>query len=67
MRAEDLTDTLDIALAASGCDSARVLHKLRLLRDNESSYIASDLAEYRLCCISREGFPVWLQGVGSFG
>jgi putative transposase len=46
MRAEDVTDTLDIALAASGCDSARVLHKPRLLSDNGSSYIAGDLAEY---------------------
>jgi hypothetical protein len=34
MRAEDVTDTLDIALAASGCDSAKVLHKPRLLSDN---------------------------------
>ena len=41
MRAEDVTDTLDIALAASGCDSAR-----RLLSDKGSSYIAGDLAEY---------------------
>ena len=46
MRAEDVTDTLDIALAASGCDSAKVLHKPRLLSDNGSSYIAADLAEY---------------------
>ena len=46
MRAEDVTDTLDIALAASGCDSAKVLHKPRLLSDNGSSYIAGDLAEY---------------------
>ena len=46
MRAEDVTDTLDIALAASGCDSARVLHKPRLLSDNGSSYIAEDLAKY---------------------
>ena len=44
MRAEDVTDTLDIALAASGCDSAKVLHKPRLLSDNGSSYIAADLA-----------------------
>jgi transposase InsO family protein len=27
MRAEDVTDTLDLALEASGCDSATVLHK----------------------------------------
>jgi putative transposase len=33
MRAEDVTDTLDIALAASGCDHATVQHKPRLLSD----------------------------------
>ena len=46
MRAEDVTDTLDLALAASGCDSATVLHKPRLLSDNGPSYIAGELAEY---------------------
>ena len=45
MRAEDVTDTLDIAMAASGCDNATVLHKPRLLSDNGSSYIAGDLAD----------------------
>lgn len=45
-RAEDVTDTLDLALAASGCDSATVLHKPRLLSDNGPSYIAGELAEY---------------------
>jgi hypothetical protein len=34
MRAEDVTDTLELALTASGCDSAKVLHKPRLLSDN---------------------------------
>lgn len=38
--------TLDIALAASGSDSAKILHKPRLLSDYGSSYIAGDLAEY---------------------
>ena len=46
MRAEDVTDTLELALTASGCDSARVLHKPRLLSDNGPSYIASELAEW---------------------
>ncbi len=46
MRAEDVTDTLDMALAASGCDHATVQHKPRLLRDNGPSYIAGELAEY---------------------
>ena len=44
MRAEDGTDTLDLALAPSGCDSAKVLHKPRLLNDNGPSYIAGELA-----------------------
>ena len=46
MRAEDVTDTLDLALAASGCDSARVVHRPRLLTDNGPCYIAGDLAEW---------------------
>jgi putative transposase len=37
MKAQDVTDTLDLALAASGCDQARVVHKPRLLSDNGSS------------------------------
>ena len=40
MRAQDVTDTLDMALAASRCDSATVLHKPRLLSDNGPSYMA---------------------------
>ena len=46
MRAEDVTDTLDLALAASGCDQAHVHHRPRLLSDNGPSYIASELADY---------------------
>ena len=46
MRAEDVTDTLDLALAASGRDQARVHHKPRLLSDNGPCYIAGELAEY---------------------
>ena len=46
MRADDVTDTLELALAASGCDSAKVVYKPRLLSDNGSSYISSDLAEW---------------------
>jgi len=46
MRAEDVTDTLDMALAASGCNNATVQHKPRLLSDNGPSYIAGELAEY---------------------
>jgi putative transposase len=46
MRADDVTDTLELALVASGCGSAKVVHKPRLLSDNGSSYISSDLAEW---------------------
>ena len=46
MRADDVTETLELALVASGCGSAKVVHKPRLLSDNGSSYISSDLAEW---------------------
>ena len=46
MKASDVTDTLEMALQASGCDQANVIHKPRLLSDNGSSYIAGDLAEW---------------------
>ena len=51
MRAQDVTDTLELALQASGCDQVHVVHKPRLLSDNGSSYVSGDLAE-------------WLQGKG---
>lgn len=46
MRAEDVTDTLSLALAASGCDRVEVTHKPRLLSDNGASYIAGELAQW---------------------
>ncbi|NND42604.1 MAG: IS3 family transposase [Silicimonas sp.] len=46
MKAGDVTDTLDLALQASGCDQATVVHKPRLLSDNGSSYISSELADW---------------------
>lgn len=46
MKAEDVTDTLKLALHASGCDKAHVIHKPKLLSDNGSSYISGDLAEW---------------------
>jgi transposase InsO family protein len=46
MKAGDVTDTLEMALAASGLDQANVIHKPRLLSDNGSSYIAGELAEW---------------------
>ena len=46
MRTEDVTDTLGLALKASGLDQATVMHRPRLLSDNGSSYVSSDLAEW---------------------
>jgi putative transposase len=59
MRAEDVTATIELALAASGCDHAVVRHMPRLLSpshglqanhcramDNGSCYISGDLAEW---------------------
>jgi putative transposase len=55
MKAEDVTATLDLALEASGCDSATVVAKPRLLSDNGSSYIAGDwriISRTRACSMS---------------
>jgi len=46
MKAADITDTLELALEASGCDCAKVVQKPRLLSDNGASYVAADLADY---------------------
>ena len=44
MKTEDVTDTLELGLQASGCDQVNVVHKPRLLSDNGSSYISGELA-----------------------
>ena len=46
MRAEDVTATLDLALQASGLHDVELTERPRLLSDNGSSYIASDLAKW---------------------
>ena len=46
MKTSDVTDTLNMALVASGCDQANVVHKPRLLSDNGASYISEGLANY---------------------
>ena len=46
MKTTDVTDTLELALEASGCDQAHVRHKPRLLSDNGASYISGELAEW---------------------
>ena len=45
MTASDVTDTLEMALAAAGLDSATVRHRPRLRSDNGSSYIAHELGD----------------------
>jgi transposase InsO family protein len=51
MRTEDVPDTLELALRASGLEQVEVRHRPRLLSDNGSSLISSDLAS-------------WLEGKG---
>jgi len=46
MKATDVTDTLELALEASGLDQADVTHRPRLLSDNGSSYISGELADW---------------------
>jgi transposase InsO family protein/transposase-like protein len=46
MKVGDVTDTLEMALQASGCDQANLVHRPRLLSDNGASYISGDLAEW---------------------
>ena len=46
MAASDVTETLELALAAPGSSPASVRHRPRLLSDNGPSYIAADLAEW---------------------
>ena len=44
MKTSDVPNTLTLALQASGCDQAHVVHKPRLLSDNGSSYVSGELA-----------------------
>ena len=46
MKTGDVTDTLNMALVASGCNRATVVHQPRLLSDKSVSYISGDLADY---------------------
>ena len=46
MKAEDVTATLDLALRASGLETAKPADRPKLLSDNGSSYIAGDLATW---------------------
>jgi len=46
MKASDVTETLELALQASGCDQVAVRHRPRLLSDNGASYISAELADW---------------------
>ena len=46
MKAEDVTDTLELALRHQAATAPSVVHRPRLLSDNGSSYIVGDLAEW---------------------
>ena len=46
MTSRDVTETLELALQASGCDQADIVRKPRLLSDNGSSYISGELADW---------------------
>src|SRR3954462_3755257 len=46
MKVGDVTETLNMALQASGLDHARVVHRPRLLSDNGPSYISANLADW---------------------
>ena len=46
MTSRDVAETLQLALQASGCDQADLVHKPRLLSDNGSSYLSNDLADW---------------------
>ena len=46
MRAEDVTETLDVARAAAGVDHVRVRHQPRLLSDNGPCYVSGQLRDY---------------------
>lgn len=46
MSANDVTDTLDLALQSSGLDQTPPERRPRLLSDNGPSYVASDLSDW---------------------
>src|SRR5271167_1514998 len=46
MKAKNVTDTLELALQASGLDWINVAHRPRLLSDNGPSYVSAELAAW---------------------
>ena len=46
MAANDVTDTLNLALQASGLEQVAVVHRPRLLSDNGPCYVSGELAQW---------------------
>jgi len=46
MRAQDVSDTLSLALESSGIESAKVAHCARLLSDNGPSHVSAELRNW---------------------
>jgi putative transposase len=46
MSTDDVTDTIDLAIAESGVDHVYIRHRPRLLSDNGPCYISGDLKDY---------------------
>ena len=46
MAAKDVSDTLELALQASGLESVKVKHRPRLLSDNGPSYVSAELKDW---------------------
>ena len=44
--AKDVSDTLELALEASGLESVNVTHRPRLLSDNGPSYVSAELRDW---------------------
>jgi putative transposase len=62
MRAEGVTDTLEVALEALGCASVHVLYKPRLLSDNGPRYVAGELADKQMKHVRGAPFQPQTQG-----
>jgi putative transposase len=46
MTASDVSDTLQVALQTSGLNQVKILHRPRLLSDNDPSYVSGELADW---------------------
>ena len=46
MKSRDATDTIELALRASGCDKLHIKQKPRLLSDNGASYVSYEFVNY---------------------